>query len=159
MSVATFGFATPLDFNVLEKGMLVVAAPAQDQSYFGVVTKFRHEFVLVVLASTDGEVPGPLELSSCTGALWRVPGVLEIEPAGQPFVRGPTSSPPTGFLVGNAGHLLASFLHRNDNGQKERFTIDLTTGEHSQEPGRPVMNGLTIFIRQEGRRERFELVF
>lgn len=152
----SFGFAVPLDFVNVKKGMLVMVAPTEQQSYFGVVSKIRHEFILVTLSAADGATPGAIQLSNCSSDLWSVPGTLEIEPSGSPFARGPDITPREGFLMSKNGSLLALIWHWNEVNRKERYCIDLSTGEHVDPDGRSLQPGIKLFIRQEGRRERFE---
>jgi len=159
MAASIFGTALPLNFNNLQKGQIVRAAPAIDQQYIGVVAKFGHDFILVTLLATDGKTPGPLDLSACVNHIWSIPGMLEIEPEGVPFSAGLSEAPHSTLMVDSVGGIFARFLHRNDIGQQERFLIDLNTGEHSRGQGEMKPIGpVKFFIRQQGRKERFELL-
>lgn len=157
MTVVPFGFATPLNFNDLAEGMLVLAATGQTERYFGVVSKFSESFVLVVVSASDGAVPGALDLGNVSGDLWRIPGALEIEPAGLAFEPGEQSAPIAGYVIDSIGALIASFRRTNHYGEKERALIDLSTGKHTRGTGKIAAVGdVKFFIRQDGRRDRFE---
>lgn len=156
VAATAFGFAVPLSFNDLRPSMLVLAAPTPDQQYFGVVAKLGHDSVLIVLAGTDGPVPGPLDLGNCADSLWCIPGTLEIEPDDSAFAPGAATSNPPCFMIDAAGAISALVTARGDFGQAQRYAVDLSSGEVTKGQGKTAFfKGARFFIRQAGRRERF----
>lgn len=156
MATANFGIASPLPFNSLEKGMLVLAAPHTGQRYFGVVTKIRNDWMLAVLSSTDGDIPAALDLGYVVDDLWQIRGDLEIEAAGSPFEPSLKRSSGPALTIDSDGNVGALIDHV-DMGMKQQFLINLSDGEHLARAEKiTFFKEAKFFIRQEGRRERYE---
>lgn len=157
MAAAIFGFARPIPFGKLKKGMLVLAAPVDGQRFLGVVTKIREDFILIVLSATDGDVLGNLDLGYCVDDLWLVPGLLEMEPIGPAFEAGSRRAIVPGYVLdsdGNAGVI----FHHTEFGQTKQFLVNLDTGEHFDRAEKiGYFKDARFFIRQEGRKERFPM--
>jgi hypothetical protein len=155
MTASAFGFARPIPFSKLEKGMLVLAAPSDGQRYFGVISRVHHDMVLVILASSDGDVPGAMDIGYLVDDLWHVPGILEIEPDGAPFAPAQRRSITPGYAIDSDGNVAAVF-HYSGMGRTEQFLVNLSDGEHLTRADKiAFFKGARFFVRQEGRRERF----
>ena len=155
MPLSAFGFVRPLPFNNIQKGMLVLAAPATSQRYFGVVTQIRDYMSLVVLAASDNDTPSAVDLGHMVSDIWQVPGTLEIEPGDAPFSPPHKLMSSAGYAITSEGQIAAKFLH-NSGGETLNLLINLADGEHiGKAEGIAFFANPKFFIRQEGRKERF----
>ena len=156
MASSNFGIARPLPFSKLAKGMLVLATPHDGQRYFGVVTKIRDYWMLAILSSTDGDIPAALDLGYVVDDLWQIPGSLEIEPSGAPFEPLMKRSSGPAFTIDSDGNV-GALIDRVDMGMKQQFLVNLSDGEHLDRADKiAFFKEAKLFIRQEGRRERYE---
>lgn len=157
MVASVFGFARPIPFGKLAKGMLILAAPADGQRYFGVVTKIREDFMLIVLSATDGKTLANLDLGYFVDDLWLVPGLLEMEPASSPFEAGSRRAIIPGYAIDSEGNAGVSFPH-SEFGQTKQFIVNLSTGEHFDRVEKiGYFKDAKFFVRQEGREDRFPM--
>lgn len=157
MTATHYGFATPLPFNKLDKGMLVLATPSTGQKYFGVVTKINHDFVLIVLSASDGDIHEAIDLGYAVDNLWQINGSLELEPQGKPFIGNVRRTEKPGYVINSDGVIACQFVHRNGVGRHQLFAVDLNTGEHVERADKVAgIDGAKLFIRQDGRKDRFE---
>jgi|GEM_PF-5478979 len=157
MAAKHFGLATPVSFNKLEKGALVLAAPHTGQRFFGVVSKVNHDHVLVVLSASDNDIHAAIDLGNVVDDLWLIPGTLEIEPTSDPFMNHSKRTTVPSYIINSDGNIGSQFLYRNEVGQHQMFAVDLNTGEHLDRADKvAAFQGAKLYIRQEGRKERFE---
>lgn len=156
MTAKAFGFATPLSHKSLEKGQLVLAQYGKDNRYFGVVSQMGSEFVLIVIASSDGEVPNELNLDEGDAGLWRIPGDLEVEPEGAAFGASQVTANGRGFVIDESGDVLARIAPQNRN-SPGIYYVSLSTGEIVKPVGNTALHRrVKFFVRQAGRDERYE---
>ena len=155
MTISAFGFVRPLQFNKIKKGMLVLAAPADGQRYFGVTTDIRDDKNLVILLASDGDAPAAIDLGYMVDDLWEIPGVLEVEPTDAPFSPLKRRMSSSGYAMTSDGNIAAKFLH-NSGGRTLDLLINLSDGQHMERADSiAFFTDPKFFIRQEGRKERF----
>lgn len=166
MNVKALGFANPIDFNALKKGMLVYSQPSEGQRYFGVISKIRSDDVLVVIASNSEEAaPFVINASAIHNTMWCIRGQLEIEPASGEISFPPISTPTAnGLILDASGSLFAVILQREPWGQTDRYIINLATGEHAVSADgdttlRPysTISDFSMFVTVDGRKGRFTM--
>ena len=161
--VKVYGYGVPVKFNNLRKGLVVYIHPSADEKYLGVITKNVNDWVVVVLASSAGSIPPFLiDAAAVISDMWSIDGNLEIEPKDGEFVFvKDTSSTSEKIIIDSSGDIFAVV---KDNDYSEWRIIHLASGEHAdgsnhEAVSKPVavLTDFAIFIRQEGRDQRFTL--
>lgn len=160
MKPSAFGFAKPIKIDDIGPGMLIAATSADGERMIGVGYHGDYDAGLVVVwSSRDTDIPRVEDLDA-RFVYASIDGALEVEPEDvqDAFSVLPKLKSETGLTLNAEGRIGAA-VAVDQFGTLTRDHVDLETGKSMERSaGTGLLSGYRMFIRQEGRKDRWPLI-